>query len=154
VDIWYVTSRRKSAQPLPMVDLATLKVTPNWSSVVVRVLSLVAGDPRVDRIFVHPVIKQTLCESATGDRTWLHKVRPWWGHHDHFHVRLACPAESPDCKAQTAIAPGDGCGELAWWLAPRAEQERSEQHRDYQARVGATPALPERCQEVLAAKPR
>ena len=25
-------------------------------------------------------------------RAWLHKVRPFWGHQYHFHVRLACPA--------------------------------------------------------------
>lgn len=27
------------------------------------------------------------------------KVRPWYGHADHIHVRLKCPADSPVCRA-------------------------------------------------------
>lgn len=71
----------------------------------------------VDRIFVHPAIKRGLCEAETGDRTWLRKVRAWWGHHYHFHVRLACPADSPNCIDQAPPPAGDGCGaELDWWF--------------------------------------
>ena len=28
------------------------------------------------------------------------RLRPWWAHHDHFHVRLKCPADSPQCVPQ------------------------------------------------------
>ena len=74
-------------------------------------------DPQVARIFVHPGIKQALCARATGDRAWLNKVRPWWGHDAHFHVRLACPPGERRCRDQEAPPPGDGCGDdLAWWL--------------------------------------
>ena len=53
-------------------------------------------DPEVARIFVHPAIKQAMCDRAAGDRAWLTKIRPWWGHDAHFHVRLACPpGETP-----------------------------------------------------------
>ena len=55
---------------------------------------------------------QTVCASVGDQREWLRKVRPWWGHHDHFHVRLPCPADSPLCEAQAALPQGDGCGEL------------------------------------------
>ena len=62
-------------------------------------------------------IKQALCARATGDRAWLNKVRPWWGHDAHFHVRLACPPGERRCRDQEAPPPGDGCGDdLAWWL--------------------------------------
>ena len=47
--------------------------------------------------------------SAGGDSAWLHRLRPWWGHDDHFHVRLSCPAGSPECETQAPVPPGDGC---------------------------------------------
>ncbi len=76
-----------------------------------------AKRPEVARIFVHPTIKRGLCRAADADRAWLRKVRPWWGHHYHFHVRLGCPAGSPECVDQAPPPPGDGCGEeLAWWF--------------------------------------
>ena len=76
-----------------------------------------ALDPEVARIFVHPGIKQAMCDRVAGDREWLRKVRPWWGHDTHFHVRLRCPAGQPSCHDQDAPPAGDGCGDdLAWWL--------------------------------------
>ena len=56
----------------------------------------------VARIFVHPAIKKALCEGASQDRSWLRKIRPWWGHHYHFHVRLKCPSGYAGCKNQSA----------------------------------------------------
>jgi penicillin-insensitive murein endopeptidase len=86
----------------------------------VTLLRLAASDPRVDRVFVNPTIKLALCAGfggateAGGD--WLRRLRPWWGHDDHFHVRLRCPAGSPDCEAQAPIPDDDGCDAgLADW---------------------------------------
>lgn len=82
-------------------------------------IATAALDPRVERIFVHPLIKRAMCEASWEDRTMLAKVRPWYGHDAHFHVRLACPAGSPDCRAQRPPPPGDGCGDgLAYWFTP------------------------------------
>ncbi len=82
-----------------------------------RVLEVAARFSRVDRIFVNPYIKRELCRTAQGDRSWLRKVRPWWGHDDHFHARLVCPSDSPECEAQESLPPGDGCdGSLDWWF--------------------------------------
>ncbi|MGH6814427.1 MAG: penicillin-insensitive murein endopeptidase, partial [Hyphomicrobiaceae bacterium] len=48
---------------------------------------------------------------------WLGKVRPYWGHHYHFHVRMTCPKGSPTCRAQAPLSGDDGCGkELADWM--------------------------------------
>ena len=96
-----------------------------WSSRQVRLIRRAALDPAVDRIFVNPVIKRELCRIAGTDRRWLAKVVPWWGHDAHMHVRLHCPADSPDCRAQKPIdLADDGCGKpLKWWLEvalPRA----------------------------------
>jgi penicillin-insensitive murein endopeptidase len=54
---------------------------------------------------------------AGADRAWLSKVRPWYGHAEHFHVRIACPADSVECKPQPPPDPSDGCGhELDFWF--------------------------------------
>ncbi len=91
----------------------------------VELLKYAATRPRVARIFVHPGIKKALCE-ATGEAAWLNRVRPWWGHHYHFHVRLECPAGDKDCKAQTPPPKAAGCGkELDWWFK-KMEQARKE----------------------------
>ncbi|MBN4066294.1 penicillin-insensitive murein endopeptidase [Ahrensia sp. AH-315-G08] len=71
---------------------------------------------QVERILIHPTIKRELCRMETGDRKWLYKVRPYWGHHYHMHVRLSCPAGSPGCRPQAKPKNTDGCGkELKYW---------------------------------------
>lgn len=80
------------------------------------ILKLAAQSPEVERIFVNAIIKQTLCDSET-DRSWLYKVRPWWGHDAHFHVRLACPPDSGQCQPQKPPSLDDGCdADLAHWV--------------------------------------
>lgn len=82
-------------------------------------IAAAARDGRVARIFVHPGIKALLCKTAGPERAWLRRVRPWYGHDKHFHVRLNCPASSPDCRAQNPPPAGDGCGDaLAYWFTP------------------------------------
>ena len=93
-----------------------------------KLLELAARDPAVDRIFVNPAIKRALCREATGNRAWLHRIRPWFGHDYHFHVRLACPPGASQCQKQTPLPPGDGCGaELAWWFTPEAKRPQPTQ---------------------------
>ncbi|MBD3702924.1 penicillin-insensitive murein endopeptidase [Klebsiella pneumoniae] len=59
-----------------------------------QLIKLAAEDSEVTRIFVNPAIKQQLCLDAGSDRQWLRKVRPWFQHRAHMHVRLRCPAGS------------------------------------------------------------
>ena len=148
-DIWYVDgSTKKPLAKVPMVNLDTNQPSEAFDGRIERVLALAAGDPRVDRVFVNPVIKRELCRSGKRP-AWLRKVRPWWQHHEHFHVRLACPADSPDCEPQKTIADGDGCDEIEWWLVPKAEEERSEKRKKYRSRVGAVPVLPVGCSDLV-----
>lgn len=89
-----------------------------WTDAHARLIRRAAQDDGVARIFVSPAIKKALCEFETDDRAWLRKVRPWWGHHYHFHVRMSCPTGENGCKNQASPPPGDGCGdELAYWLS-------------------------------------
>ena len=51
----------------------------------------------------------------------MDKVRPWYGHNDHIHVRLKCPADSPNCRKQPPVPGGDGCAakELDYWFSDK-----------------------------------
>lgn len=80
----------------------------------VRLIRRAASYPQVARIFVHPAIKRSLCKRASdvGEKTsWLGKVRPWWNHHYHFHVRLKCPPGMAGCANQNPVTGDLGCGE-------------------------------------------
>jgi penicillin-insensitive murein DD-endopeptidase len=91
-----------------------------------NLIETAARSPGVARIFVNPAIKRALCREAGANRDWLHRVRPWWGHNYHFHVRLDCPPGDRECHDQPAPAAGDGCGaELAWWFTPEGRHPKS-----------------------------
>lgn len=84
-----------------------------------RLLAATARMSQVQRIFVHPQIKRALCgwDEVGADRSWLRKVRPWYGHHAHFHLRLRCPAGMTTCREQNPPPAGDGCGaDLDYWF--------------------------------------
>jgi penicillin-insensitive murein endopeptidase len=89
-----------------------------WTPDHLAVIKAAAQDREVERIFVNAAIKKALCREATGDRAWLAKVRPYYGHDYHFHVRIACPRGSESCEPQEPVAPGDGCdASLAHWFS-------------------------------------
>jgi penicillin-insensitive murein endopeptidase len=88
-----------------------------WTPAHGALIKAAAEDPQVQRIFVNPAIKRALCREAGADRSWLTKVRAYWGHDYHFHVRIRCPADSPDCKPQEPVPAGEGCGkDLDHWF--------------------------------------
>ena len=84
-------------------------------------LRIAAQQPDVERVLVNAAIKKALCRNARGDRSWLAKVRPYWGHNYHFHLRIACPAGDPACRAQDPPPQGEGCdASLDWWFTEEA----------------------------------
>ena len=88
-----------------------------WTPAHARVIMRAASYPEVERIFVNPSIKKKLCETWSGDRSALGKVRPYYGHDYHFHIRMKCPKGASDCKPQAPVGSGDGCDKsLAWWF--------------------------------------
>src|SRR5919206_551602 len=64
-----------------------------WTPRHTALIRTAAQDAAVVRILVNAAIKKALCREAGADRTWLYKVRPWYGHAEHFHVQLACPPD-------------------------------------------------------------
>lgn len=147
VDLWFAPP--SVLQSASMVDAARKQASPRFTAEVAHVVELAASSPDVERIFLNPLLKRALCERTTGDRRWLQKVRPWWGHDDHFHVRLACPADSPECVPQAPLPPGDGCDALGWWLNPAAAADRDKGKQSYAAKVGASPQLPPSCAALI-----
>jgi penicillin-insensitive murein DD-endopeptidase len=147
-DLWFSPGVAGVIEAPSMVDGS--KPSSHWSERVPKLLALAAADVRVDRIFVNPVIKQALCAATpSAERAGLRKLRPWWGHDAHFHVRLACPEDSPECAAQPPLPAGDGCAEVDWWLSEASARERKEKAGQYQKRVGARPELPPSCSALL-----
>ena len=128
-----------------------------WTDQHARILRRAASYPEVARIFVHPAIKKQLCDwqgAGSGkERAWLNKIRPWYGHYYHFHVRLSCPAGMTSCKDQAPPPPGDGCGkELSWWLGPEPWTPKKPSKKPAKPPRQITLAdLPKDCATVLSA---
>lgn len=124
VDIWMLPPSRinLSRQQRENISSISLRrangayVNDNWSRAHHRIIREAAKDKRVARIFVFPGAKVQMCNDEKGNRRYLRKIRPWWGHHYHFHVRLACPRGSPGCVDQSPPPKGDGCAEAQKWV--------------------------------------
>lgn len=164
-DVWFTpmpdrvltSAERENYVPIEMVkDRSTLN-RDNWSESRARLIRRAASYPEVARIFVHPPIKAELCKWAKGDRSWLAKVRPYYNHTYHFHIRMKCPPGFAGCKNQAPAAPkdGTGCGEeMAYWMGPIPWTPKK---RDPNAKpVKPAPALtlaglPAECRAVVTA---
>ncbi len=126
VDVWMrpmlpvrpTREERENVSSFDVVDGRTDLNEGLWPQSARAMIRVAAEDPEVERIFANPAIKRRLCEETRpNDRAWLAKVRPWWGHDAHFHVRLQCPADSPLCVKQAEVPLGDGCGaDLDYWF--------------------------------------
>jgi penicillin-insensitive murein endopeptidase len=119
VDIWLTpmpdrtltTEERENMMAVSMLKDPFTIDPDKWTPLHTKLIKRAASYSDVDRIFVHPAIKKVLCEQAGEDRAWLAKVRPWWNHYYHFHVRVTCPPGAPDCEPQKPHSGDDGCGE-------------------------------------------
>ncbi len=118
-----------------------------WGAKQTALVKAFASDRRVERIFVNPAIKRALCLTAGVDRGWLRRLRPWWGHADHFHVRIRCPAGQTECIPGPPLPPGDGCGkELDWWFTEEAARPKPP------VPPRSRPPIPAACRQILEIK--
>ena len=124
-DIWLLAPQRLNLSRAERESISSVSLrrangaytNDKWTRQHMEVLKAAASDPRVARIFLFPGAKVKMCDEATGDRSWLRKIRPWYGHHYHFHVRLNCPRGASGCVDQDAPPPGDGCAEARQWVS-------------------------------------
>jgi len=122
-----------------------------WTSDHIAFIKTAAQQPEVERVLVNAAIKKELCRvEANQPHAWMSKVRPWYGHHDHIHVRLRCPADSPQCKAQPPVTGVDGCSakELDYWFSPKVIPPRKPGPPGRQTMLADLPAA---CKGVLEA---
>jgi len=144
---------REETSATMVVRKDRLDVDPNvWTPAHLGILRAAAKDPAVERVLVNPAIKKALCRDAGADRSWLHKVRPVYGHDYHFHVRISCPKDSPTCRPQAVTPDNDGCGEeLAYWFQPKVlnPPPPDPSKRPKPITLGD---LPQECRQVLVAQ--
>jgi penicillin-insensitive murein endopeptidase len=164
-DVWFTpmpdheltAKEREDLVPIEMVkDRSTLN-RDTWTESRAKLIRRAASYPEVARIFVNPPIKKELCRWATGDRSWLAKVRPYYNHTYHFHIRMKCPPGFAGCKNQAPAAPKDitGCGtELAYWMGdiPWKPKKRDPNAKPVKPAPALTLAgLPAECRAVVTA---
>jgi penicillin-insensitive murein endopeptidase len=155
VDVWYGPAKaaapgkkETTLQPPSVVDMQSNKMLPAWTDRAARLVRTAAEDPAVDRIFVHPAVKRALCKERGKHGPWLQRVRPWWGHQDHFHVRLRCPPGNVDCVESKPLPPGDGCdASLSWWFSSEAHTRAQERAKETPGETA--PPMPEKCEKLV-----
>jgi penicillin-insensitive murein endopeptidase len=172
IDIWMRPATRLDLSAAARERLSSISVRSadqrsvngNWTAAHAAILERAARDRRVDRIFVTAPVKIELCESATrADRGWMQKIRPLYGHHYHFHVRLKCPRGSGACVTQRPTVAelskgGDGCDEtLTWWVTdyldpPKVRKPATPAPKKRGARDYTLADLPGQCRRVLASR--
>jgi penicillin-insensitive murein endopeptidase len=155
-DIWLTPmpanltrEQRETMSAVDMVRPDGSAVDEHWSERQAGIIRAAAEEPQVTLIFVNAAIKKALCEKHAGE-PWMNKVRPWWGHDYHFHVRLRCPEGSANCQNQGPPPPGDGCDKsLNWWFTEAALHPRPS---NKPARPLTMAQLPAACRALAAEK--
>jgi penicillin-insensitive murein endopeptidase len=163
-DIWLYPATRMNLSPIARESLSAVSmrrdggafVNQNWTRAHHELVKAAAQDRRVARIFIFPGAKVQMCNDETGSKAWLRKVRPWWGHHYHMHVRLACPRGARGCVDQAPPPPGNGCNDAENWvrdiLSPPPPDPNAKPRPPRRELMMAD--LPAQCAEVLAAPER
>ena len=161
-DIWltpmpkYKLSRneREEMSAVMMVRQDRLEVdTHAWTPTHLNVIRAAANEPSVERIFVNAAIKKALCREAKGERSWLSKVRPMYGHDYHFHIRIKCPPGGTECESQPPPKDSEGCsaGDLAYWFKPSVLHPKPPKVPPKPRPPMTLAQLPAACRQVLNA---
>ena len=146
-------AEREEMSATQMVRPDRLDIDPaRWTPAHMAMLKVVAEKPEVQRIFVNAAIKKALCRDARGDRAWLSKMRPMYGHDYHFHIRLFCPPGEAGCTRQDPVPQGEGCdASLAWWFTDEALHPKVDPNAKPKPPMTMA-ALPNECRAVLKAQ--
>ncbi len=161
-DIWLMPATNMKLSIRQRANLSAISyrrskgafVNSKWGPIQHAIVKAAARDKAVARIFIFPGAKVQMCKDAKGDRSWLRKIRPWWGHHYHFHVRLKCPKGARGCVNQAPPPAGDGCADAQKWVndilspppppPPDPNAPPPRKRREY-----VMSDLPQQCQAVL-----
>src|SRR5450631_806821 len=131
VDIWFMPmpdrvlskDERQTISAINLVSDDWKHLNPNtWTPQHIAFIKTAAEQPDVERVLVNAAIKQELCRvTDKKNESGMSKIRPWYGHHDHIHVRLKCPADSPNCRKQPPVPGDDSCSakSLEYWFSDK-----------------------------------
>lgn len=165
IDIWMLPPTRlnltrREREKISSISLRRAKgayINDKFTRQHMEVMKAAAKDPRTARIFVFPGAKVAMCNAEKGNRKWLRKIRPWYGHHYHFHVRLACPKGARGCKNQDPPPPGDGCADAQKWVndilnPPKPKPRDPNAPKPKPRREYVLSDLPRQCADVLRSR--
>jgi penicillin-insensitive murein DD-endopeptidase len=147
-------NEREEMSAVMMVRADRLDIDPTvWTPGHLTLIRAAAQEPTVQRIFVNAAIKKALCREAKGDRSWLSKIRPMYGHDYHFHIRIKCPPGSGECESQPDPAASEGCkpADLAFWFKDSIIHPKPSKEPPKPSHPMTMAALPAACKQVLAA---
>src|SRR5713101_2282392 len=145
---------REETSAVMMVRADRLDIDPSaWTPTHLSVIRAAAQESTVQRIFVNAAIKKALCREAKGDRHWLSKVRPMYGHDYHFHIRIKCPPGAGGCESQPEPSTSEGCsaGDLAYWFKDSIIHPKPSKELPKPKPPMTLAQLPAACRQVLAA---
>ncbi len=161
-DVWLTPMPNRRLSRKEREEMSAVAVTqtgPNevyphvWTDAHFRLIKRAASHRSVQRILVAPGIKKKLCQTETGNKAWLRKIRPYYGHNYHMHIRFRCQPGSKGCKPQNPTPAGDACGKpLAWWYTKAPYADPSKPKKKVKPKPPVTLAgLPNACRTILAA---
>src|SRR6202158_2496399 len=145
---------REEMSAVMMVRADRLDIDPSaWTPNHLMLIRDAALEPSVQRIFVNAAIKKALCREAKGNRSWLSKIRPWWGHDYHFHIRIKCPPGSTECESQPEPTDGEACStaDRAYWFKGEVIHPKPPAEPPKPKPPMTLAQLPAACRKVLAA---
>ncbi len=167
IDVWMLPAKnlnlsRRERENISSVSLRRAKgayINDKFTRQHMEIMKAAAKDKRTARIFVFPGAKVAMCNAEKGNRRWLRKIRPWYGHHYHFHIRLNCPKGARGCVSQDPPPAGDGCADAQKWVNdilnppkakprdPNAPKPKPRVRREY-----ILADLPQQCANVLRSR--
>jgi penicillin-insensitive murein endopeptidase len=165
VDIWFMPmpnhelskKEREDTSAINVVATDKLNINPKvWTPQHEQFIKTAAEQPEVERVLVNAAIKKELCRIEGNDHfPWMAKVRPWYGHDDHIHVRLKCPADSPNCRKQPPVPGDDGCTPkaLEYWFSDKVLHPQPRKEPATPPKALTLADLPPACKNVLDAPP-
>lgn len=165
VDIWMLPAdklnlSKRQRENISSISLRRAKgayINDKFTRQHMEIMKAAAKDKRTARIFVFPGAKVAMCNAEKGNRKWLRKIRPWYGHHYHFHVRLACPRGARGCVDQAAPPAGGGCADAQKWVndilnPPKAKPRDPNAPKPKPRRELVMADLPQQCSDVIQSR--
>jgi len=130
VDIWFMPmpghvlskDERENTSAINLVSDDWKHINPTtFTQAHIAFIRTAAEQPEVERVLVNAAIKKEICHMQGANHpSWMDKLRPWYGHNDHIHVRLKCPPDSRNCRHQEPVPKDAGCGkELDYWFSDK-----------------------------------